>query len=286
ELALPARQGWRRAAELVLPDAAVLQLLDPAAIGSDGPLDVLDDGFATEFARSTMTAVGVLDRFEVVTDEDPAEPDHGLPDEDEWWHSRKQPPDRLLAVRDLDLVADDAWPAALQLLAGDPDMWRALVEPGGHTGWWVARNALLAGAAPLDWRLPGATSLAGLYDPLPDVGLDERTATAAGVRVQLTVEDVADAVDLLDRLGQRSRDVPPATATRAHEALGSAALDVAQLPVPERVRTLAGTVGAAGDCVVLDAPWFLEVWPAARLVPVAAWSAAEALAELLDLPLA
>src|SRR5699024_1351309 len=43
-LALPGRSGWRRADELVLPDAEVLQLLDPAAIGEDAPLDVLADG--------------------------------------------------------------------------------------------------------------------------------------------------------------------------------------------------------------------------------------------------
>src|SRR5699024_12041024 len=82
-----------------------------------------------------------LDGFTVVADDDPVEPDHGLPDEADWWHSTRTPPDRLLAVRDLDLVADDAWPEVLRALAGEPDTWRALKigrascrEGAGETG--------------------------------------------------------------------------------------------------------------------------------------------------------
>src|SRR5699024_1560746 len=236
--------------------------------------------------RTTVTALGVLDGFTVVADDDPVEPDHGLPDEADWWHSTRTPPDRLLAVRDLDLVADDAWPEVLRALAGEPDTWRALTEPGGHTGWWVARNALLAGDAPLDWRMPEATSLAGVYDPLPEVGLDERTAVAAGVRQWLAIADADDAADLLSRLGQSTREVPTLRATRAYEAIATAEIAVADLPAVERVRTLSDTAVAAVDCVVLDAPWLLAVWPARRLVAVSAWSRDESVAELLDLHLA
>lgn len=285
-LALPARSGWRRADELVLPATPLLELLDPSAIGEDAPLDVLDTGFAARHDVDTLTAAGVLAGFPVIEDDEPAEPDHGLPDEIDWWNGLRVLPDRILAVRDLDLVADDAWPAALRLLASERTTWRALTAPGGYTGWWVARNALLAGAAPLDWRLPPVTRLAGLYDPLPDVGLGDDTARAAGVRGELTVADAGDAADLLERLGDPGRDIPLATASRVYEVLVTADLPAAELPLVDRVRTLAGTVAAAADAVVLDAPWLLAVWPATRLVGAPAWAAADSLAELLDLPLA
>lgn len=285
-LALPARAGWRRADELVMPDASLLPLLDPSAIGEDAPLDVLDDEFAARHESETLAAVGVLDGFAVIEDEDPAEPDHGLPEETDWWHGLRSLPDRVLAVRDLDLVADNAWSEVLRLLASDRDTWRALTEPGGYTGWWVARNALLAGAAPLDWRLPSATRLAGLYDPLPDVGLGEEAARAAGVRSEVTVEDVDDAADLLDRLGTPDRHISLPTATHAHEVLVTAGMPVTELPAVDRVRTLTGATASAADAAVLDAPWQAAVWQPGSLVAAPTWADADSLAELLDLPLA
>ncbi|SFP46707.1 hypothetical protein SAMN05421810_102672 [Amycolatopsis arida] len=284
-LALPGEHGWRRADELVLPGAVLLDVLDPEALGEDAPLDVLAADVAERWPATVLERVGVLAGFAVVVDDDPAEPDHDLPDEAEWWEAGPEPPRRVHAVRDLDLVADDAWPGALRLLAGDPRTWRALTEPGGHTGWWVARYALLAGRPPLEWRLPAAEGLAGLYDPVPGHllgGLPEPVLRAAGVRAELAVLDAEDVADLLDRLADDRRNVPPGLLNRAYTALAGTG---AEPEPPARVRTLAG-VADAEDAVVLDAPWLLGVWPADRVVAVPDIARAPALAAVLDLPLA
>ncbi|HVW41305.1 MAG TPA: molecular chaperone Hsp90 [Amycolatopsis sp.] len=252
-LALPAQDGWRRADELVLPTSPLLAVFDPDALGDDGPLSVLDKDFAEQWPVPALTAVGVLDGF-VVTDD---------------------------GIRDLDLVADDAWPQALRLIAGERDTWEALkADPG-----WIARNALLAGRAPEEWRLPEAHGLAGLYDPVPDVGVRPDVLAAAGVRAGLAVAVLDDAADLLDRLGDPDREIAPGLAARAHAALADAELDWAALDAPERVRAVDGSVTAAEQAAVLDRPWLAAVWPAERLVAVAGDARAERLAELLDLPL-
>ena len=65
----------------------------------------------------------------------------------------------MVAVRDLDLVRDDAWPAALALLAREPATRAAVLSGGGYTAWWLARHARLHGRRPGFWRLPSATGL-------------------------------------------------------------------------------------------------------------------------------
>ncbi|MFF5992608.1 sacsin N-terminal ATP-binding-like domain-containing protein [Prauserella flavalba] len=286
-LALPARDGWRRADELVLPESPLLEVLDPEALGEDAPLDVLDTGFARRWPQDVLTGVGVLDTFPVVDDEEPAGPDHDLPDEDEWWDSRDTPPSRVLAVRDLDLVADDAWPATVRLLAARPETWRALSEPEGHTRWWLARAALLADRAPGEWRLPEAAHLAGLYEPVPDVGLPVDLLEALGVRRDLTPRGAEDAEDLCARLADPDRVLSPGLVLRAHAALAGVPPEYAEeLDPPARVRVLDGSVADAADVAVLDAPWLAAAWQPNRLVALPGYAEAPALAELFDLPLA
>ncbi|WP_414941649.1 sacsin N-terminal ATP-binding-like domain-containing protein [Amycolatopsis sp. cmx-11-51] len=280
-LALPGEDGWRRADELVLPTSPLGDILDPEVFEEDGALSVLDENFAEDWPVGTLVAVGVLNSFALVTDEDPLEPEHGLPDEHDWWDSSERPPSRLLAVRDLDLVADDAWPEALRLLASRPETWRALTEPGGHAGWWLARYALLDGHAPLDWRMPDAAALAGLYDVVPDSGLSKEILLAAGVRTELGTETAEDVEDLLERLGDPERTVSPGLASRAHAVLAESTVDVG---APDRVRVADGSAADAGNAVVLDVPWFAAVLAPERMVVSA--SGAGALAELLDLPVA
>jgi len=280
-LALPDDTGeQRRADELALPGARFLDLLD-----DDTPLGVLRQDVADAWPRHVLHAVGVLDGFAIVVDEEPHGPDHDLADEAGWWDAHDEPPARLTAVRDLDLVADDAWPAALRLLAAEPDTWRALHEPGGYTGWWIAHHALLAGRAPRDWRLETAPELAGLYDPVPPIDVDPSVLTAIGVRATF---DVADE-ELLDRLGDPDREVPAGTTMRAHAALARAARDgeLADAEPPYAVRSLTGQVVPAAEGLVLDAPWVLGVVEAERVVSAGPdFALAEPLAELLDLPLA
>ncbi|MEU3274702.1 molecular chaperone Hsp90 [Saccharomonospora sp. NPDC006951] len=285
-LALPSRDGWRRADELIMPGSPLLDIFDEEVIGAECPFDVLDEDFAAEWPGDVLTSAGVLDTFAVVADEDPAGPDHELPDEDEWWDSLAEPPSRVLAVRDLDLVADDAWPEAVRLLAANPETWNALAQPGGHTRWWLARAALLADAPPSSWRLNGTDDLAGLYDEVPDVGLSARLLELLGVRTGLSLAGAEDAQDLCDRLADHERTVSPGLVLRAHAALAADPGLAGELDPPRRVRALDGSVTDADDAVVLDAPWLLAVWPADRLVAVAEWEAAPALADVFALSLA
>ena len=319
-LALPdAEGGCRRADELVLPDGALRTVL-----GDDSPVGVLAGAVATGYARSALLAAGVLDGFAVVRDDAPAGPDHDLDDEEAWWAEEVDPaagwdvaeagpPGPMVAVRDLDLVADDRWDAAWPLLAADRSVRSALValpgEPMPYTAWWLARHGRLAGHAPGHWRLPGeppgppgtagtdpgrAAALAALYDPVPGpVALDAGFLAAVGVRTDLRVDDADDAADLLLRLADPARTVPAGGVLAAHTVLAEAVdvrrIAVADVEPPPRVRTAAGRVVEADPDrgavpAVLDRPWLLAGLGPDAVVPVAS-GVAPALADLLDLPL-
>ncbi|MET8852098.1 molecular chaperone Hsp90 [Amycolatopsis sp. NPDC004625] len=277
-LALPGTDTWRRADELVLPSSPLLDIFDEEVFEEDGALDVLDEDFAEDWPQSTLEAAGVLDSFAVVVDDEPHEPDHDLPDEEAWWDSQPEPPTTLVALRDLDLVADDSWPAALQLIAARPETWHALRTPRGHAAWWIAQYAVLDGAAPNEWRLPDA-DLAGLFDEVPDVGLNEDLLRIAGVRADLAVSTVDEAADLLGRLADPGRVVSLGLTTRAYDAVVESGVEPG---APRAVRAADGSV--VDDALVLDVPWV-----AGALEPgqyVVAPEDPERLADLLDLPLA
>ncbi|HKN54897.1 MAG TPA: molecular chaperone Hsp90, partial [Amycolatopsis sp.] len=279
-LALPCTDGWRRADELVLPGSPLLEIFDPEVFEEGGALDVLDDDFADDWPEATLAAAGVLDTFAVVRDEDPHEPDHGLPDEQAWWDSLPESPSTLVAIRDLDLVADDAWPEALRLLAARPETWHAL---RGHASWWIGRYALLDGHTPGEWRMPGA-DLAGLYDEVPDLGLSQEVLLLAGVRTGLDLSGVDEVQELLDRLGDPARQVTPGLAARAHMAVVESNVDAEELDPPSRVRAADATVVAAEVARVLDVPWVAGAVEPNRLIVAA--EEPMRLAELLDVRLA
>ncbi|WP_073459369.1 sacsin N-terminal ATP-binding-like domain-containing protein [Pseudonocardia thermophila] len=281
-LALPDEDGRpARADELMLPDAALRPLL-----ADDVPIDVIDPELAARVPRAALVAVGVLDGFTVVVDEEPTGPDHDLDGEDEWWDAADEPPARLVAVRDLDLVADDAWPGALALIADDRDARAAVFVPGGYTAWWLSRHARLGGRRPDHWRLASAHEIAGLYDAVP-ADLDEELLAAIGVRSGLVVADRESADDLLDRLADPTRTPDAALTSAAHAALAEAVaagrVAADDLALPDRVRALDGSVVDVEVAVVLDEPWPAAVLPAGELV---IGGDPQALAELLDLPLA
>lgn len=305
-LALPDVDGEPcRADELMFPDAAIAPLLD-----DDAPLAVLAEDVAAAHPRRVLVAAGVLDSFARVVDEQPTGPDHDLDDEEQWWDALPEPPSRLVAIRDLDLVRDDAWPAALALLAADPEFRPALRrdhpgDPEPYTTWWLARHAELAGQAPGYWRLGSAADLAGLFDPplaekpQPTSDplragrpvLDDALLAAIGVRTDLTVRDEEAAEDLLDRLGDPHRTPDAALTWRAHSALADAVLadrvDPADLDPPTRLRSSAGPVVDADRAVLLDRPWLAPALPAAETITGRLdQDGLDALAELLDLPLA
>ncbi|GHF97338.1 MULTISPECIES: sacsin N-terminal ATP-binding-like domain-containing protein [Amycolatopsis] len=277
-LALPGTDTWRRADELVLPTSPLLDIFDEEVFEEDGAMDVLDEDFAGDWPQSTLEAAGVLDSFAVVVDDEPHEPDHDLPGEEAWWDSLPEPPSTLVAIRDLDLVGDDAWPAAIRLLAARPETWHALRAPNGHAAWWIAQYAVLEGAAPNEWRLPAA-DLAGLFDEVPEVGLSEDLLEIAGVRKNLALSSVDEAGDLLDRLADPDRVVSPGLTTRAYDAVVESGLEPA---APRAVRAADGSV--VDDALVLDVPWVAGALEPDRYV--VAPEDPERLADLLDLPLA
>jgi hypothetical protein len=285
----------RRADELVLPDAPLLDVLAEDAVGPDAPLAVLAPGSAEEWPADVLAALGVLTEFSVVRDDTPTGPDHELADEADWWSwaGGDIDPVILVGIRDLDLVDADRWPAALRMLAGQPETRRALADPKGYPAWWLARFALVDGAPLREWRLPDADDLAGLYDPLP--GLDDLPAellAGIGVRDELTVADDEQAADLLDRLGDPDREVSPGLAFAAHAVLARAALtevfDPADVDPPDRVRTLTGAAVPADHTVVVDRPWLVAALDPDRVVAMRGPDAQldAALADLLNVSLA
>ncbi|HEY3749456.1 MAG TPA: hypothetical protein VGL80_09670 [Pseudonocardiaceae bacterium] len=282
----------RRADEMVLPDAPLLDVLADDAVGPDSPLAVLSLATAEEWSADVLAALGVLAEFTVIRDDEPTGPDHELADEADWW-TWADDPVRLVGIRDLDLIDPDRWPDALRMLAGQPETRRALADPKGYPAWWLARFALVDGAPLREWRLPDAEDLAGLYDPLPGLAdLPVDLLVGIGVRDELTVADDEQAADLLDRLGDPDREVSPGLAFAAHAVLARAALtevfDPAEVDPPDRVRTLTGDAVPADGAVVVDRPWLVAALAPERVVAMRGPSAEldGALADLLNVPLA
>ena len=292
-MALPAADGaLRRADELVLPGAPLLDVLAADAVGHDAPLAVLQADLADEWPADVLRAVGVLESFSLVVDESPIGPEHALADEAEWWTWAGEDVPVVLGIRDLDLVDPAHWPEALRLLADEPRTRRAMAQPHGYVAWWLARFAVLDGVPLREWRLADADDLAGLYDPVPDLGLSDDLLVAIGVRDALTVADADQAADLLRRLGDPTRTVTPGLAFAAHDVLADAALteifDPAEIDPPDRVRALSGDAVPAEDAAVVDRPWLAAVLDPARVVASRGLGSQldGALADLLSVPLA
>jgi len=285
ELALPDDDGgWAPAGELVRPGSPLAGVLVPGALGA------LDPEFAVGQDAGALRAVGVLDTFAllVVADPDELDVDRG----EEWLDAvlgrlpaDAPPPDRpaLTVVRDLELVGD--WDRALPLLAALPAAARTDVDLGGtvvpgYLRWWLRTSPVLRGARPDQLRAAGSVELPGLYEAVPELP----PAVLALLRPASTVADllvdVDDAIELLDRLGDPARTVGPAVLRTVYARL-AAALDGVDVEPPARVRVAPDRVSA--EAVVLDAPW-LQPLVDAPLVP--AGGAPEAVADLLDLPLA
>ncbi len=275
------------AAELLLPGARSADVLDPE-------IDrvVVGPGWPARYGAELLTRAGVRDGFPVLTVDDPTDPADPaadrLPGLDEW--AELTPgvaggPFPVLA--DLDLVDRDRWPQALELIARDPRA-RACLQPTAagpsYSGWWIARHALIDGRPPGHWRLPAATDLDALYDPLP-IDLDATLAEWIGVRGGLPAAAAGDPTGLLDRLADPERRMTAARVARLTAAVVDA-LDRTvgpEVDLPPGVRTLTGEVLDAASAFVLDEPWWLQVVDAGRLVPGGPDPAA--VARVLDLPL-
>ncbi len=309
ELPLPDDDGeLATARELVLPGSLLDRVADPEAVGRPDP-ELLE-----RWGSDVLSAVGVLADLSVLRDEDVLlDPGvdgdaHDLDDESGWLRALRDllPPEELAvvapelhAVRDLDLVRDDAWDVVLAAMAGDRELRRAVVEPTlvvlgdgrrvaapSYTAWWLRGNARLDGQPPTSYAAEGARDLHGLYDPVPAsleaLGVDDALLEAIGVRTSVAslLAAPGGADELLDRLADASRPVGAAALARLYAALAD--VDPAGIEPPERVRVRADLVVDADDAFVLDAPHHLQLsWPAPLLVVPLAVAAAVAAA--LDL---
>jgi hypothetical protein len=215
----------------------------------------------------------------------------------------------LLAVRDLDLVADDAWPQALALLAQPPlrsavvDKVRLLLPDGGtaevvpYAAWWLRDHPVLDGRAPAGLRAAGGDKLLrGLYDEAR-TDLDDEFLHALGVRTTLAalLEEPDGPDDVLDRLADADRPVAHRQLHGIYTALATVPLE--RIPLPDEVRALPPLDPAThrrpshtvivdvADAVIADAPDLVQLLDDFPLITVAP-ALAPALAERLHVSLA
>jgi len=300
ELALRAEDGdWYPAGELVLPGSPLAAVVRP-----DAPFGTVAADLVERWGEEVLAAVGVLRTFAVLrvddVEVDPDAAEHDLADEAEWMDALldRLPPQpvpprlpTLVAVRDLDLVRDDAWDRALPLVAALPRIRPAVpvvladgseVRVPSYTTWWLSTHRTIGGRRPDRLRRPDATDLAGLYD---EADAEPALLELAGVLGGLdeVLADPDRAVDLLHRLGDDHRTVTGPTLRTAYARLATA-LDGVDPDLPDRVRVAPDRVTDRDRAVVLDAPYLLPVLVGRQPVPAGGEPAA--VADLLDLPMA
>lgn len=317
-LAVPDEDGeLAPAGELVLPGSPF------AAVMREGELAFCDAELVGRWGEQPLTACGVLATFalvratDVVLDPDELEPrdsdfaepdDAGLLDAVDVWCEDilDQLPDtpvppvatEIVAVRDLDLVDDDAWPQALAILARPP-LRDALTQPvrvllpdgttqsvRPYTAWWLRDHPVLGGRRPAGLRSHGGDPrLAGLYDSADATGFDDaQVLRALGVRTSVAalLDEPGGAAELLGKLADEDRPVGPVQLHSLYTAL--AELDPEQVTLPDELRAVVDgevRVVDAADAMIADAPDLLPLTGGVALLPVAPASAAE-LAELFQ----
>ncbi|WP_440068949.1 sacsin N-terminal ATP-binding-like domain-containing protein [Streptosporangium sp. OZ121] len=324
ELALRGADGeLYPAGELLLADGSLAGLLDTEThFGTAAPELVERYGPRVLAAAGVLDGFAVVNDSDVMID--PDECDHDLDREDEWLETvldllpeMDVPPvaREFSAVRDLEYVAD--WPAALALLSRPPLrsvlhplrilVAGEIVEVPSYTAWWLSTHPVLAGRRPTELRLPaGDPLLFGLYGDAPAV-VDEAALAMIGVRSTLAdlLASHGGPDELLDLLGDPAVEVDRAQLRSLWVAL--AGVDPARVGPPRAVRAVLGDAivavdaedgrplstgtdagdeaGEPGEPVVVEAPDLLPL-VAGRPLILAPFDLAEALSELLDLPLA
>ncbi|HEU0213046.1 MAG TPA: hypothetical protein VFR13_03090 [Jiangellaceae bacterium] len=265
------------AGDLLVPEATVLDLLD----ADPAELTVAAET-VQRWGLRVLRAVGVRDGFGTVEDVDvplDGRTWHDLDDEDGWVASvladlphHDLPPVlvELTAVRDLDLVRDDAWPEALAVLPGSPVTRPAVVDPAfvtldngsrhtvePYTAWWLRTHARIHGRRLREYCTADAeAAVASLLRPL-EVGLDSGTTRA--LRLPSRLADVEPSL-LLDRLADPDLELPARVLAQIYSVLATA--DASKMPTPDLVRVSDGTgsrVVAADSAVVADGPHWLQL---------------------------
>lgn len=269
-LLLPATDGWAVAGDLLLPGG----LLDRA--GADLPRLVAPDWMDDETAR----AAGVLDLPAVVEESDldldsPPDVDDAVA-----WLTAVGPQPAAVLVRDLDLAAD--LPVLLDGMLGDRALRAALLAPSSYAAWWLGTHGAL-GLPASEYAMPG--DLDGLYETPPDLPADVLRALGVWSTAAQVLTDSAATGDLLDRLGSTDAHVSGERARSLYVEAARAWSGSPEAPEPPlTVRSALGTVAAARDAVLVDAPDLLPLVRdrAAVVVPPAE---AASVADLLDVDL-
>jgi hypothetical protein len=311
-LLLPDADGDMVPAEvLIRPGSVAERLFDPEAFG------VLDADTHAAWPADVWSVVGVADGLTVAPFRDVDL--HDLPEElDDLdgaaeWAEELAPgvATEVLAIRDLDLVAEDRWAEVMRLLATVPDLRQALLTPVtvaeptgavrrciGYTAWWLRHELDLAGR-----YAPGAS--AGLQALLPVApewarDPDPELAAAVGLVTDWTDLDAAGWQRALVSSSALSEPPPLPDLLAMWRALAAAA--PAGVDPPERLWAVPLRPGdrpprgdheipvqpqlcRAGDVVVSEGPMWLQradlgpalVVPADRALP---------LADVLDVDLA
>ncbi|MCW2502862.1 MAG: hypothetical protein JWO79_1146 [Actinomycetia bacterium] len=309
ELALPADDGdWYPAGELLIPGSPLAVVL-----ASDAGFGTADRQLLADWGPDVLAAAGCLRTFELADEglTDLADADeHDLDGIEDWTDelfdvvaAHGAPTagarvERLLAIRDLELVAEDRWSEALAMIAAAP-LRQALAAPAhvltadgqrievpSYSRWWLGSHPVLGGRAPSELRTPDAAALDGLYDVAD--GADQELLTLLGCRGGLA--DLLDAVradpaaidEVFARLADPARTVTPVLLKEVYPRLAEA-LGGASVPPPAFVRVAPDRVVAAERAVVLDAPWLLGRLDGRS--PVPGGSDPEAVADMLDVPL-
>lgn len=280
QLELPDAAGDPRPAdELLLPDAPLIELLVP-----DSPFGVVAPEVVAEYGAAALQAIGVGWDFGIVAETDPTGPDHHLDDEETWWAGLSDDPPEIVAVRDLDLVDDAAWPEALWRLLNTEHIRPQLADPESYTAWWLRRYARIDGIALGGYRHPADAEFAGLLPELPIPGLSGTDLDALrGCLADPGTIDLPLATTLLEALADSDRTPAPEVVSLIHTRLGAAVrrLDLGAIDPPDRVRALTGAVIDASDALVLDQACYGLAVPPDRLVVADPGTAAD-LAALLD----
>ena len=305
------------AGELVMPGSPFAEVM------REGELAFCDADLAERWGEQPLAACGVLVDFalvrasDVVLDPDELEPregdfaepdDPGLLDAVDVWcedvldrlPETPVPPvaTEIVAVRDLEVVDDDAWPRALALLSRPP-LRDALTQPvrvllpdgttetvRSYTAWWLRGHPVLDGRRPAGLRAAGGDPLlSGLYDAVDATGFDDaQVLRALGVRTSVgaLLDEPGGAAELLGRLADPYRSVGAAQLHALYSAL--AELDPEHVTLPDELRAVVDgevRVVDAADAVIADAPDLLPLAAGVPLLPVSP-DRVDRLAELLQ----
>ena len=254
DVVLPSSDGsmWP-AVDLLLPGSALLEVVeDPIVVATE---------LVDRAGRNALQALGIADRFVVEAHEEGDE------------------------IRDLDLIRDDAWPRALEILAADPDTRRALLDRRGESSAAVEQLLQLVS---IDGRLltefvSGSDPVLNrLFDAIP-ARLDAEVLAALGIKHSMSDLNIDEAWDALDRVGLVSTILTREQVRAAYTQLAALLRDSAgEAPLSVKaVLADALTVVPTKDVVVVDAPDLVDLIGGRPYVPVAL-SQARSLAQVLN----